>query len=377
MKVTILQENLARGLGIVSRAVSPRSTLPVLANVMIATDEGRLRLSATNLEMGITCWIAARIEDEGSTTVPARTFADLVNTLPGDQVALTLDVSSQTLNLRSGTSTNDIKGIDAQEFPPMPVPDMDGAVKINTSDFKEMIHQVAFSASTDEARPVLMGVLVLVENDKITMAAADGFRLSVRSATLSTSAQEPINVIIPARALSELARIAADGEESISMVVPKGRGQVVFRAKNVELVSQLIEGTFPDYQQIIPRSYKSRTLVSTSSLLKACKQAEIFAREGTNVARLDIKPAKGEMEPSEVEISATSEETGKNETIVEATVDGSGVLIAFNVKYLREALEVIRTPNVALETSAANAPGVVRPVGEDDFLHVIMPMHLG
>ena len=370
MKVTILQENLARGLGIVSRAVSPRSTLPVLANVMIATDEGRLRLSATNLEMGITCWIAARIEDEGSTTVPARTFADLVNTLPGDQVALTLDVSSQTLNLRSGTSTNDIKGIDAQEFPPMPVPDMDGAVKINTSDFKEMIHQVAFSASTDEARPVLMGVLVLVENDKITMAAADGFRLSVRSATLSTSAQEPINVIIPARALSELARIAADGEESISMVVPKGRGQVVFRAKNVELVSQLIEGTFPDYQQIIPRSYKSRTLVSTSSLLKACKQAEIFAREGTNVARLDIKPAKGEMEPSEVEISATSEETGKNETIVEATVDGSGVLIAFNVKYLREALEVIRTPNVALETSAANAPGVVRPVGEDDFCHV-------
>ena len=377
MKVTILQENLARGLGIVSRAVSPRSTLPVLANVMIATDEGRLRLSATNLEMGITCWIAARIEGEGSTTVPARTFADLVNTLPGDQVALTLDASTQTLNLRSGTSTNDIKGIDAQEFPPMPVPDMDGAVQINVADFKEMIHQVAFAASTDEARPVLMGVLVLVENDKITMAAADGFRLSVRSTTLATAAAEPVNAIIPARALSELARIAADGDEAISMVVPKGRGQVVFRAKDVELVSQLIDGTFPDYQQIIPRGYKSRTLVSTSSLLKACKQAEIFAREGTNVARLDIKPAQGEMEPSEVEISATSEETGKNETIVEATVDGSGVLIAFNVKYLREALEVIRTPNVALETSAANAPGVVRPVGEDDFLHVIMPMHLG
>jgi len=161
------------------------------------------------------------------------------------------------------------------------------------------------------------------------------------------------------------------------MVVPKGRGQVVFRVKDAELVSQLIDGTFPDYQQIIPRSYKSRTLVSTASLLKACKQAEIFAREGSNVARLDIKAAQGEMEPSEVEISAISEETGKNETIVEATVDGGSVLIAFNVKYLREALEIIKTPNVALETSASNAPGVVRPVGEDDFLHVIMPMHLG
>ena len=377
MKVIVLQENLARGLGIVSRAVSPRSTLPVLANILIATDEGRLRLSATNLEMGITCWIAARIEGEGSTTVPSRTLADLVNTLPGDQVALNLDASTQTLNVRSGTSTNDIKGIDAQEFPPMPVPDMEGAVQLNVVDFKEMIHQVAFSASTDEARPVLMGVLVTVDGDKITMAAADGFRLSVRSATLSAAAQQPVNIIVPARALNELARIASDGEETISMVVPKGRGQVVFRVKDAELVSQLIDGTFPDYQQIIPRSYKSRTLVSTASLLKACKQAEIFAREGSNVARLDIKAAQGEMEPSEVEISATSEETGKNETIVEATVDGSGVLIAFNVKYLREALEVIRTPNVALETSAANAPGVVRPVGEDDFIHVIMPMHLG
>jgi len=377
MKVTLLQENLARGLGIVSRAVSPRSTLPVLANILIATDEGRLRLSATNLEMGITCWIAARIEDEGSTTVPARTFADLVNTLPGDQVVLNLDTSTQTLNMRSGTSTNDIKGIDAQEFPPLPVPDMEGAVQLNVLDFREMIHQVAFAASTDEARPVLMGVLVIVAGEQITMAAADGFRLSVRSATLSAPASQPVNIIVPARALSELARIASDGEETISMVVPKGRGQVIFRVKDVELVSQLIDGTFPDYQQIIPRSYKSRTLVSTSSLLKACKQAEIFAREGSNVARLDIKAAHGEMEASEVEISATSEETGKNETIVEATVDGSGVLIAFNVKYLREALEVIRTPNVALETSAANAPGVIKPVGEDDFLHVIMPMHLG
>ena len=377
MKVTVLQENLARGLGIVSRAVSPRSTLPVLANVLIASDEGRLRLSATNLELGITTWIPARIEDEGSTTVPARTFSDLVNTLPGDQVQLTLDTSTQTLNFRSGASTNDIKCIDAQEFPPLTVPDMDGAIQLNVVDFKEMIHQVVFAASTDEARPVLMGVLVTVTGDKIVMASADGFRLSVRKATLSAPVAEPFNAIIPSRALSELARIAGDSNETISMVVPKGRGQVIFRVKDAELVSQLIEGTFPDYEQIIPRSYKSRTLVSTASLLKASKQAEIFAREGTNVARLEIKVAANEMEPSEVEISAHSEETGSNETIVEATVDGIGLLIAFNVKFLREVLEIIKTPNVAIETSAANAPGVIRPVGDDDFTHVIMPMHLG
>jgi DNA polymerase-3 subunit beta len=236
---------------------------------------------------------------------------------------------------------------------------------------------VAFAASVDEARPVLMGVLLKVEKDQVTMAAADGFRLSVRKAVLSSPAPNPLTAIIPARALSELARIASDGEDMISMVIPKGRGQVIFRVKDVELVSQLIDGAFPDYHQIIPRNYKSRTLVSTASLLKACKQAEIFAREGSNVARFDIKAANGGSTPGEVEISATSEETGKNETIVEATVDGSGVLIAFNVKFLREVLEVIKSPNVALETSAPNAPGVVRPVGDDNFLHVIMPMHLG
>jgi len=376
MKVTVLQENLAHGLSIVSRAVSPRTTLPVLANILVATDGGRLRLSATNLELGISCWIGAKIEDEGSTTVPARTFVDLVATLPAEQVSLNLNTSNQTLNVRCGSSNTDIKCIDAQEFPPLPVPELEGALQLNVADFKEMIQQVVFAASVDEARPVLMGVQMTVDKEAITMAAADGFRLSVRKATLSQPAPQPVMAIIPARALSELGRVAADGNEMISMVMPKGRGQVIFRVKDVEVVSQLIDGAFPDFQQIIPRSYKSRTLLSTQALLKACKQAEIFAREGSNIARLDIK-SSGEMEPGSVEIFAQSEETGSNETVVAATIEGIGLLIAFNVKYLREVLEVIKTPNVALETTAPNAPGTIRPVGDDNFLHVIMPMHLG
>ncbi|MFH1524177.1 MAG: DNA polymerase III subunit beta, partial [Chloroflexota bacterium] len=292
------------------------------------------------------------------------------------QVSLNLATATQTLNVRCGSSNTDIKCIDAQEFPPLPAPEMEGAILLNVADFKDMISQVVLAASVDEARPVLMGVLVTVEKDAITMAAADGFRLSVRKGTLSQPALQPVTAIIPARALGELARVASDGNEVISMVMPKGRGQVVFRMKEVEVVSQLIDGTFPDYQQIIPRSYKSRTILSTPALLKACKQAEIFAREGSNVARLDIKSA-GDLEPGAVEISAQSEETGSNETIVAATIDGVGLLIAFNVKYLREVLEVIKSPNVVLETSASNAPGVIRPVGDDNFLHVIMPMHLG
>ena len=165
MKVTVLQENLAHGLSIVSRAVSPRSTLPVLANVLIATDEGRLRLSATNLELGITCWIGAKIQEEGSTTVPARTFSDLVSTLSDKQVDMSLTVRTQTLNVRCGASNTDLKCIDAQEFPPMPVADFSQGLEINVADLKEMIQQVVFAASTDDARPILTGVLVNVHGE--------------------------------------------------------------------------------------------------------------------------------------------------------------------------------------------------------------------
>ncbi len=376
MKATVSQQNLAHGLSIVSRAVSTRSTLPVLSNVLIATDEGRLRLSATNLELGITCWISARIEEEGSTTVPARTFTDLVSTLPVDQVSLTLNTRTQALNVRCGASTSDIKGIDAQEFPPFPAPDLADGVMLNVADFKEMVQQVVFAASTDEARPVLMGVLVTVAGSEITLAAADGFRISERRAVLANPVSQDLTAIIPARALSELARVASDPEQTIQMLIPKGRGQVIFHMKDVELVSQLIDGNFPPYKQVIPRTYKTRTVISAGEMLKACKQAEIIARDSTNVARIDIKPA-GEMKPGTVEISAQSEETGSSEATVDATIEGAPLLIAFNVRFLREVLEVIKTPNVSIETTQANSPGTIRPVGEDNFLHVIMPMHLG
>jgi DNA polymerase-3 subunit beta len=376
MKVSVSQPQLAHGLSIVSRAVSPRNTLPVLANIMVATDEGRLRLSATNLELGITCWIGARIEEEGSTTVPARTFTDLVSKLPNDQVVLNLNTRTQTINLHCGSSTTDIKGIDAQEFPPIPVPDLSDSVSINVTDFKEMVQQVAFAASTDEARPVLTGVLVVVEGNEINLAATDDFRISVRKSELTAPVTRPINAIVPARALIELARIATDTEGVIQMVVPPARGQVIFHMKDVEVVSQLIDGNFPDYKVIVPRSFKTRTIISTTELLKACQQAEIIAREGTNVARLNLSPS-GDMRPSEVEVSSQTEEKGKSEIKLDATVDGVPLLIAFNVRFMREVLEVIHTPNVSIETNTATTPGLVRPVGDDHFMHVIMPMHLG
>ena len=375
MKLTVSQAQLAHGLGVVSRAVSPRSTLPVLANILIATDEGRLRLSATNLELGITCWIGAQVEQEGSVTVPARIFSDLVNALPGDKVDLTLTTRTQTLNIHCGSSNFDIKGIDADEFPPMPVPDLASAVDLNVSDFKEMIHQVGFAASTDEARPVLQGVMLEINDNQISLAATDGFRISVRSAQLSNPVSSPVRVIIPARSLAELARIAVNGNETVSMVVPPDRGQAIFHLKDAELSTQLIEGSFPDYRAIIPPSFKTRTVISTSEFLKACRQSEIIAREGNNVIRLNLQPGEGA--PGIVEFSAQSEEMGSGEVMVDANIEGPQLLIAFNVRFLCDVLEVINTPNTVLETNANNTPGLITPVGDDSFKHVIMPMHLG
>lgn len=377
MKVHVKQPQLAHSVNMVSRAVSPRSTLPVLSNILIKTDEGRLRLSATNLELGITSWIGARIEGEGAITVPARTFTDLVSTLPSEQVMITLDNSTQTLNVRCGTSETNIKGIDAEEFPPIPEPDLEEGVPLNVTNFKEMVQQVAFAASTDEARPVLTGVLLKLDGDDITLAATDGFRISIREDNIPNPVSRPIEAIIPARALVELSRIiGVAGEETLIMTFPPERGQVIFHMKDLELASQLIEGTFPDYRAIIPPSFKTHTLLSTNGLLKACKQAEIIARDGTNVARLNIIPETGEASPGTLEISAQSEQTGSSEVLVDASVDGVPLLVAFNVRFLREVLEVIKADNVWLETNAANTPGLIRPQGDDHFKHIIMPMHI-
>lgn len=375
MNVSVLQKNLAYGLSVVSRAVASRSTLPVLGNILIASDEGRLRLSATNLEMGITCWVGAKIQTEGATTVPARTFSDLVNTLPDQPVALSLNEETQTLSVECGASHTHVKCISAEEFPPMPVAELSNGIVINVGDFKEIVQQVAFAASTDEARPILTGVLVQVNEDEITLSATDGFRLSVRTSKLATPAGTSLRVVVPARALSEVARIAGDGEETLTILYLEKRNQIVFRLKNIEVVSQVIEGTYPDVSKIIPLSYQTRTVLSTQAFLKGCKQAEIFAREGSQITRLNIVPG-GEMQPGSVEISGQSEEIGSSRNLIDASIEGEPIVIAFNVRFLREVLEVIKTPNVALETTRDNAPGVLRPINDEQFLHVIMPMHL-
>jgi DNA polymerase-3 subunit beta len=377
MKVSCLQENLAKGLSIVGRAVSPRSTLPVLGNILVATEGGRLRLSATDLEVGITCWIGAKVEETGATTVPSRTFIDLVGALPPGPVDLELIVRTQTLNLRAARSEANIKGIDAQEFPIVAMPD-EGAkgIPIEPDVLRSAIEQVAFAAATDESRPILTGVLAQFDNQELTLAAADGFRLSVRTVTLPDAVSDAFSIIIPANALTELRRVSGDQEEPITIHVTPERNQVIFELTDVVLVSQLIDGNFPDYRQIIPRGYATHTVVDASTFLKACKTAAIFARDAAHVARLHIKPGT-ELAPGYMVVSATSAETGDDVSELDAAVEGEEIQINFNIKYLIDVLSVAGAPQVALDTNAHSSPGVIRPVGGADFSHVIMPVHVG
>jgi DNA polymerase-3 subunit beta len=376
MKVSCLQENLAKGLGIVSRAVSTRSTLPVLANVLMATDHGRLKLSATNLEIVITCWVGAKVEEEGATTVPARTLNDLVNALPQEQVDLTLDSHTQTLHLSCARTEANIKGIDAQEYPLVPEAEQDGRHRIETEVFKTMISQVAFAAASDDARPTLTGVLTRIEDNKMTMAATDGFRLAVKEVELSGAAGDPFEVVIPARALTELARIADDKSEEIYISMPQGRNQVIFDLDNIVLVTQLIDGNFPEYAPVIPQNSKTRTVLNAGEFAQACKMAEIFAREANHTARVRVEPGN-ELMPGYATISATSTETGDNVVQIDAEVEGEPVEIAFNVRFMSQVLGVINSPQVLLETNKSTDPGVIRPVGDEGYLHIIMPMHFG
>jgi DNA polymerase-3 subunit beta len=383
VKVSCLQENLAWGLAIVGRAVASRSTLPVLGNVMLTTDGGRLKLSATNLEIGVNCWVGAKVEEEGATTVPARLLIDFVNSLPPEQIDMALTVRTQELNLRCSRFEANIKGIDAQEFPIIPTADDgDSFIRLERGSLRRMIDQVAFAAATDESRPILTGVLVKFEADRLVMAAADGFRLSVRSEPIPELTTEAISVIIPARALTELARITApsgptteEGEQFVEVMVTPERNQILFHMKDIDLVSQLIEGNFPDYNQIIPKEHATRTILDVAPFLKTVKVSFLFAREAANIVRLQIEPG-GELSPGQLVMTATSAELGNNVSDMDAVVEGEPVEIAFNARYLIDVLSIIDTAKVTLETTNASSPGLLQPVGDQSFTHVIMPMHL-
>ena len=373
MKLSCLQENLNKGLSIVGRAVATRTTLPITNNVLLATDQGRLKLVATNLEMAISYWIGAKIEEEGVITVPARLLTEFIGSLPNEKVDISLSERTKTLELKCARFEARISGLDAKEFPPIPKIEEGITTSIEVEALQQGVNQVVFAAATEESRPVLTGVDAQFEGDLLTLAAADGFRLAVHKLPVTVPVSEKTEVIIPARTLAELNRLIADQEEAVEIMLNPNKSQALFRLKDAELISQLVQGTFPNFTQLIPQSYNTRIVVSVAEFLRATRTASIFARDGSGIVRLLVTPG-GESAPGRVTVSARSEEIGDDVGEIDATVEGEEAKVAFNGKYLTEVLSVLREAQVALETTNPSSPGLLRPVGADNYLHVVMPM---
>jgi len=378
MKISCLQENLSRGLAVVGRAVASRATLPVTQNVLLSVDQSMLKLSATNLEIAMTTWVGAMIEEEGSITVPARLLTEFVNSLPNDKIDLELDQGSGLLQISSGNSKAHINITDASEFPPVPTVDDGVAAEVDPLVLKNAIARVAFAAATEESRPVLTGVEMKLDTSKFTMAAADGFRLAVHHGALLKTVPEEVSVIIPARTMNELNRLIGDREEAVEILMTPAKGQVMFRVQGgdtVEIVSQLLQGTFPNYEQLIPQSYTTRAVMDLPTVLRSARTASIFARDGSNIIRMHLMPAAADTEPAKVEISARSEEVGDNQDVVDLDeIEGDEGKIAFNSRYLLDVLNVLDKGKVALETTTSSSPGVFKPTDSEDYVHVVMPM---
>jgi DNA polymerase-3 subunit beta len=373
MKLSCLQENLTRGLNTVGRAVATRSTLPITQNILLSAEQSRLKLAATNLEMAITCWVGAKVKQKGEITVPARLLTDFVNSLPNDLIEINLPASGKIVELKSGHFQAHIHGIDAADFPPIPQINDGITTTIEAASLREGITQVAFAAATEESRPVLTGINTEFDGDQLNLVAADGFRLAVYKTTLSSRVKDKTAVIIPARALSELGRLLGEQEEPVEITVNEKKSQVLFRLKDAEIVSQLIQGSFPNYSQVIPQSYTTRAVLDIGDFLRVTKMSSIFARDASGIARLVITPGS-ELAPGKVTVSAQAEEVGDNVGEVDALTDGEEAKIAFNVKYLSDVLSVLPQAQIALELTTPSSPGTIRPIGVDNYVHVVMPM---
>jgi len=379
MKLSCLQENLSKGLGIVGRAVASRTTLPITNNVLIATEDSRLKLSATNLEIAISCWFGTVVEQEGAITVPSRLLNEFVNSLPSGKIDLNL--TDHSLHLQCARVEANISGLDAEDFPPIPGVGDGMTYEIAPDDLRLAINQVVFATATEDTRPVLTGVSAELEGDTMTMAAADGFRLAIHKAPLATPAKEKVEIIIPGRSLNELGRLLADQEEPVQIAISANKSQILFRLNvtlgetkaRVELVSQLLQGTFPNYRQLIPQTYSTRAVASTTDFLRATRTAAIFARDGSGIVRLQVTPGAQDQE-GKIRISARSGQVGDNVGEIDAAVEGEASKIAFNGRYVTDVLGVISETQIALETTTPSSPGVIHPIGSDRYMHIIMPM---
>ncbi len=379
MQFTCQQDRLSRGLSMVGHAVAKGSiSHPILANIRLEATASHLKLQATNLEIGITVLIEAEeVQEEGVTAVPAKLFTDIVSTLPPGSLTMHVYEATHEARITSQRGNARVRGTSPEEFPPVPgVEQGSQPVVMNAVQLKEVIKEVSIAADYSGAREVLESVLVQIEPEKVTFAAADGFRLAFRTISLPVSCAVHSNILIPVRTLLELSSILpTDGV--VQMSLAPNNSQVIFHTERMSLSSRLLEGKFPNYRAMLPAERQTRAVMKTAEFIEIVRLTALFARASTKVACLTIRGSQG-LEPGSLTIASEESDLGGNVNTIPAAVEGDDQEVAFNVEFLAEALAVTSSPEVALEIGVTRAPGaLLRPVGTGTCVHFFLAMGTG
>lgn len=367
MKLTILQQDLLPALSSVSRSCGVRSTLPVLANVLLSAQGNSIKLSATNLEVGVIKVIGAKVLTEGEITIPSKTFLDIITSLEGE---ITLEAQEATLKISANKFSATLSGILPSEFPAIPL-SSEASLFIDAQVLLKSLPRISFAAATDEGRPILTGILTELKNNSLEFVATDGFRLAHQKSKIESSDSSSLQALIPKRTFEELVRLISEEEglEKVGISTSENQNQIIFSLNKTQLSSRLIEGQFPAWEKIIPTHSENRTIIERTELLKALKLASVFAKDSSNIVKLTSKD-------NTLTLSSEAKELGEQETQIEAQVEGGEIVIAFNNKFLSDALSAADSSQIIIEFSGNLSAALIKPIGEEGLEYIVMPVRL-
>ncbi|MDD5731436.1 MAG: DNA polymerase III subunit beta [Patescibacteria group bacterium] len=376
MKITCIQENLNKALMHSSRIISLRSSLPILDNILLSTDQGRLKISATDLELGINYWIGAKIEKDGAIAVPSRLLTEFISNIKEEKISIKVEETEVIIDGEKYNAT--IKGVSPEDFPTIPDISRDFLFSISSKDLLNAINQVAFAAAGDNTRPILSGIFFKIEKDVLKMAATDSYRLAEKKIKVIKSDKSSKTFIIPTRTISEVGKILKDAGEKVEVCFDEN--QILFNFGSIHLISRLIDGQYPNYEQIIPTEFENEVLVDKQELFNVCKVASLFARESANSIKMSIKPEKvkeGEKEKETggiLSIVGQGVQIGESISKIPVKTKGKEIEISFNAKYILDVLPNIPEKNVEIKFSGSINPCLIKGEGKQDYLYVIMPL---
>jgi DNA polymerase III subunit beta len=370
MKITILQQDLLPALQAVSRSVSAKNDLPVLANILLQTESGKLKLAATNLEVGVIKLINAKILEDGEITIPAKNLLELVATLSGEEIEL--EARGEQLSISTKKFSGVLNGISATEFPTIPVAS-ENSISLPSKVLRTSVSEISFAAAVDEGRPVLTGILTEVSNKNLQFVATDGFRLAYKKTKLEDNVDTNLKTLIPKKTLEEVVRLITEdlkeADEKVEISTAENQNQMVFKIGQTYLSSRLIEGQFPAWEKIVPQKFETRVVLEKQDVIKAVKLASVFARSDANIVKIET------MENGLI-FRSEAKELGTQETTVDAQVEGGKINIAFNSKFLQDAINACSSSQIVIEFSGNLSPALIKPIGEEGLEYIVMPIRL-